>query len=137
VHPDLRFQLHLTRGKLLSALVVLKACPSVFGWAPIGLDPVSVGIDNEGRVVVGAVLDAQPRRTVIATADAQGSAVKRIDGGAARRHKAEVQTRLLVGEDRPLGREDPERDGVAPVSVADQGSRLSYAFVPSGSKAAS
>jgi len=42
-------------------------------------------------------LDAQPGRTVIATACVQGSAVKRLNGGAARRYKAEMQTRLLVG----------------------------------------
>ena len=76
---------------------------SVFGWAAIGLDPVTIGIDDKGRVVIRTVLDAQPRRTVIAPASTQGSAVKRVDGGAARCRKAEVQTRFLVGGHWSLG----------------------------------
>ena len=74
-------------------------------------------------------MDAQPGRTVVALAGAQGSAVERVDGGAARCPKTEVQTRLLISRNRALGRYDPERDAIAPVPIADQGFRLPDALV--------
>ena len=79
---------------------------SGFGWTVIRLDPVSVRINDEGGVVVGAVFRAQTGGTIVTPARAQRRRVKCIDCGGILRHKAEVQTRLFVGWDRALGQGD-------------------------------
>jgi hypothetical protein len=52
---------------------------SGFAWTVIGLDPVSVRIDDEGSVIIRAVFRAQTRRAVVTPAGAQRSRVKCID----------------------------------------------------------
>src|SRR5262249_29466103 len=89
-----------------------------FGRAVIRLDPVSIWIDDEGGVIVGAVDRARTGRTVVLPARAQRCRVKGIDRLGARCHEADVQTRLLVGRDRMLGGDNPESDVIAPISVA-------------------
>jgi hypothetical protein len=70
---------------------------SGFAWTVIRLDPVSVRVNDEGGVVIGAVFRTQAGCTVVTPARAQRGCVKRIDGGGIRRCEAEVQTRLFVG----------------------------------------
>jgi hypothetical protein len=103
---------------------------SGFGWTVIRLDPVSVRIDDEGSVVIGAVYRAQTGCTVVTPARAQRRRVKRIDGGGICRCEAEVQTRLLVRWNRVLGLDNPKRDAVATIPVTQQCSRGSQALVP-------
>jgi hypothetical protein len=79
---------------------------SGFGWTVIRLDPVSVRVNDEGGVVIGAVYRTQAGCTVVTPARAQRRRVKRIDGGDVRRCKAEVQTRLFVRWNRALGQGD-------------------------------
>ena len=55
--------------------------------------------------------------------------MKCIDCGGILRRKAEVQTRLLVGWNRVLGLDDPERNAVATVPVTQQRSRGPQALV--------
>jgi hypothetical protein len=82
---------------------------SGFGWTVIRLDPVSIRIDDEGGVVIGAVYRTQAGCTFVTPARAQRGCVKRIDGGGIRRREAEVQTRLFVGWHRVFGLDNPER----------------------------
>jgi hypothetical protein len=50
-------------------------------------------------------------------AGVQRRRVKRIDSVGVRRRKEEVQTRLFVDRNRALGRDNPERNAVAPIPV--------------------
>src|SRR5215471_12296981 len=93
------------------------------------LYPVSVRIDDEGGVVIGAVHRPQTGRAVITPSSAQRCGVERVDGGCIWRCKAEMQTRLFVWWDRVLGGKNPKRDAVGPVAVADKRPRSPYAFV--------
>jgi hypothetical protein len=95
----------------------------------VRLDQVSVRIDDEGRVVVGAVYRAEIGCAIVLPARAQCRRVKRIDGSGIHRSKAEVQTRLFVGWNRALGLDNPERDAVATIPVTEQGSRGPQALV--------
>jgi hypothetical protein len=54
------------------------------------LDPVSVRIDDEGGVVVGAVFRAQTGGTIVTPTRAQRRRMKHIDGGSIRRREAET-----------------------------------------------
>jgi hypothetical protein len=45
--------------------------PSPFARAVISLDPVAVRIDNEGRIVIGAIYRPQAGCTVVLSAGAQ------------------------------------------------------------------
>ena len=69
---------------------------SPFARAVICFDPVSVGIDDEGGIIIVAVHRAQTGRAIVMPSRAQRRRVKRIDGGGIRRCKAEMQTRLFV-----------------------------------------
>jgi hypothetical protein len=102
---------------------------SGFGGTGIRLDPVSVWIDDEGSVVIGAVYRAQTGRTVVMPARGQRRRVKRIDGGDLRSGKAKVQTGLFIGWSRVLGLDNPERDTVATIPVTQQRSRSAQALV--------
>src|SRR6202044_2368208 len=62
-----------------------------------GLDAIALGIDDESGVIIGAVLGAQARRSVVATAGAQCGGIKGIDGTAIRRREAKMKARSLVG----------------------------------------
>src|SRR5829696_320709 len=86
------------------------------GAAATSFDAVSLGIDDERGVVVGPVIGAQARPTVISPAGCKRRSVESIDALARRRGEAEVQPRLFVRGDRVLGGNDPECDGLAPVA---------------------
>src|SRR5262249_17996379 len=89
-----------------------------FGRAVIRLDPVSIRIDDEGGVIVGAVDRARTGRTVVLPARAPRCRVKGVDRLGARCHEADVQARLLVGRNRTLDGDNPESDVIAPIPVA-------------------
>src|SRR6185312_13398265 len=90
----------------------------LFAWAVIGLDPVAVRIDDEGRIVIVAVDLPQTGRAVVLPARLVRGCVKRIDRSGARRGKADMQARFLIGRDRPLGRHDPEENNISAVAVS-------------------
>ena len=52
--------------------------------------PVSVGIEDEGRVVIGMVAWSQARQTIVAAAAGQGGGMKRVDGDTAVRLEGDV-----------------------------------------------
>ena len=52
--------------------------------------PVPVGIEDEGRVVVGMVVWSQARQTIVAAAAGQGGGMKRVDGRTAARLEGDV-----------------------------------------------
>ena len=79
----------------------------------MGLDAVAVGIDDERRIIVRAVIGAKPGLAIVAPAALQRRGVERVDAFARRRRKAEMQARFLVRRHRALGNADPQRDRVA------------------------
>src|SRR5215211_5991825 len=89
---------------------------SSLGAPAMGLDAVAVGIDDERRVVVRAVIGAKPGLAVLAPAALQRRGVEGADALARRRRKAEMQARFLVRRHRALGDADPQRDRVASVA---------------------
>src|SRR5215218_8669621 len=82
----------------------------------MGLDAVAVGIDDERRIIVRAVIGAKPGLAVVAPAALQRRGVEGVDALARRRRKADMQAGLVVGRHRALGEADPERDRVASVA---------------------
>src|SRR5713101_1657969 len=78
------------------------------GLVAIGLDPIAVGIDNEGRIVVRAIVGAQPRFAVVAAAMADRGLVKGIDAFPRRGREAEMQPGVRVGRNRTWAGTDPE-----------------------------
>src|SRR3569623_3015300 len=71
------------------------------------LDVVAVGIDQEGGVIGGAIVLAQPRRAVVPAARRQPRRVEGIDSGAAGGAKGDVDR-----ADGPALREIEARIGV-------------------------
>src|SRR5215472_6331605 len=88
----------------------------------IGLDPIAVGIDNERRVVVCAVIGTQPRLAVVAAAVRDRCLVKGVDALACRGREAEMQPGLRVGRHWTRAGADPERDPALPVAEGAFGS---------------
>jgi hypothetical protein len=76
----------------------------------MGLDPIAVGIDNEGRIVVRAIVGAQPRFAVVAAAVADRGLVKSIDAFPRLSRKAKMQPGLRIGRNRAWAGTDPECD---------------------------
>src|SRR5882672_1177121 len=91
------------------------------GLVAIGLDPIAVGIDNEGRIVVRAIVGAQPRFTVVAAAVADRRLVKGIDAFPRRGREAKMQPGLRIGRNRIWAGADPECDLL--VAVAERALR--------------
>src|SRR5271166_6180632 len=98
------------------------------GASAIRLDPISVRIDHERRVVVRPVIRAQPRGTVVLAALAQSRRMELVDARAARRVEAEMQPRGHVGRGRALGRADPQHHRL--VAVAERTCPRVQALVP-------
>src|SRR5215468_2527258 len=70
-----------------------------------GLDPITVGVDDEGGVVMGVILGPEARLSVVTTAGGERRRVEGIDGAPEGRAEADVSVeRRAVGV---LG--DPER----------------------------
>src|SRR5215208_1789969 len=82
----------------------------------MGLDAVAVGVDDERRIIVRAVIGAKPGLAVVAPAALQRRGMEGVDAFARRRRKAEMQARFLVRRHRAQGGADPQRDRVAPIA---------------------
>src|SRR5262249_55472380 len=95
--------------------------------AAIGLEAIAVRIDDEGGVVVGAVVAAQAWGAVVVPADAQRGGVEGVDTLAARRVEALMQAGFVVRGHRPLGGADPQRDRVP--TIAERARRLAEAGI--------
>jgi len=84
-----------------------------------GLEPVSVEVDHERRVVSGAALRTETGRSRVQSARANGDGVERCDRVSARGHEREVEARL--GRAAPVRRRE-ERELLVAISgttVAD------------------
>jgi hypothetical protein len=66
----------------------------------MGLEPVSVGIDDERGIVVGVVFGAHAGLAVVTAAGLQRSGMKGIDARPGWRGEAEMQTGFVVGRHR-------------------------------------
>ena len=82
----------------------------------MGLDRVTVRINDERSVIARPVISAQSGLAVIAAAGSERRSVEGIDTLRIRSNETEVQARLHVRPDRMVYRADPERYGVAPVA---------------------
>src|SRR5260370_26505328 len=80
------------------------------GLVAISLDPIAVGIDNESRIVVGAIVGAQPRLAVVAAAVPDRGLVKGIDAFPRRGREAKMQPGLGIRRNRTCAGTDPECD---------------------------
>src|SRR5579864_1069557 len=85
----------------------------------IYLEAIALGVDGEGRVIVVAVIGAQPGLPVIATAGGKRRLMEGIDALAGGRVEAEMQTRCRIGFDRALAMDDPQHHAI--LSVAERG----------------
>src|SRR5262249_53436439 len=74
----------------------------------MGLNAIAVRIDDEGGVVVRAVVRAQPRLAVVAPAGLQRRGMEGVDRLPVGRLKADMQAGFLVGRHRMLGLAEPE-----------------------------
>src|SRR5690348_900633 len=91
--------------RILSDIVLLSLRFRSFRYVAHRLDPMSVGIDDEGGVVMGVVLRAEARLAVVAPPSGERRPMERVDSGPARRLEADVAA------ERDAGRlmADPER----------------------------
>src|SRR5258707_3084661 len=80
------------------------------GLVAISLDPIAVGIGNESRIVVGAIVGAQPRLAVVAAAVPDRGLVKGVDAFPRRGREAKMQPGLRIGRNRTWAGTDPECD---------------------------
>ena len=126
VAPDLR-----RRQAGQSAARAGAAAPS--GRAAISLQPIAVGIDHKGGVVIRAVIRAQTRLAVVASAGAQRRRVKGIDARARRRIQAKMQTGFRIRRHRALRAADPE--GRAALAVAEPAVAFAQAFIAKRARA--
>src|SRR5829696_10338213 len=86
------------------------------GAPPMGRGAVAVGVDDERRIIVRAVIGAKPGLAVVAPAALQRRGMEGVDAFARRRRKADMQARFLVRRHRALGGADPQRDRLASVA---------------------
>src|SRR5580692_9793325 len=91
------------------------------------LDAVPVGVDHEGRVIVGAVVAAQARRSVIAPTVAKRGLMELVHAAARRCRKGDMQARLFVGRNGVLRGTDPERG--SSLSIAEGALDLDQAYI--------
>src|SRR5260370_38473702 len=80
------------------------------GLVAISLDPIAVGIDNESRIVVGAIVGAQPRLAVVAAAVPDRGLEKGIDAFPRRGREAYMQPGLGIRLNRTWAGTAPECD---------------------------
>src|SRR5262249_51639252 len=82
----------------------------------IGFEPIAVGIDNKGRIIVCAVVGAQPGLAIVAAAMADRGVVKGIDAFPRRGGEAKMQPGLRIGRNRTGAGADPESNGFLAVA---------------------
>src|SRR5262245_3798931 len=95
--------------------------------AAVGLEPVTVRIDDEGRVVIAPVVGAHAGLAVVASPGVEGGRMKGAHTLAARGIEAEVKPGLGIGRHRLIGRPDPQDNASA--AVAQSVRRLTEAGV--------
>src|SRR5690606_14915768 len=93
----------------------------------IGFEPVAVRIDDEGRVIVGAIVLAKPGLSIVAASRAQRRFVEGLDTFLRGGGETDMQPGRSVGRNGPLSRIHPQ--GYGAVSVAERGPALAQAFV--------
>src|SRR5262249_2159358 len=76
-------------------------------FTAIGLEPIAVGIDDEGRVVVARVVGAYAGFAVVPPPGAECGCVKGAHTVAARGIEAEVEPGLGISGHGLIGRADP------------------------------
>src|SRR5262245_7125764 len=96
-------------------------------FTAIGLEPVTVGIDDEGRVVVVAVAGAYAGLAVVAPPGGERAGMKGPHAVAARGIEAEVEARLGMGWHGLIGGADPQDE--ASTAVTQSVRRLTEARV--------
>src|SRR5262249_32771366 len=97
------------------------------GSAAISLDPIAIWVDDESRVVIGAVFSAHAGLAVVAPASGKRRGMKSVHAFARRRAETKMQPRVIVGGNRALRLADPKGDGIA--SVAERVGAFAQAFV--------
>ena len=95
--------------------------------AAVSLEPVAVGIEDEGGIIVLAIVLSEARQAVVASAGSDGSGMKGIDAGAGRRLETEVEPGAVVGGDRAVAGANPQGDRIG--AVAQRRRRLAEAPV--------
>src|SRR5689334_4055964 len=73
-----------------------------------GFKLVAVGVENEGGVIVGAVLRPEARSPFILAAESQGGRVEMVDGLSAGRAEGQMESR--PGRRHRIGLEDEQQD---------------------------
>src|ERR1700733_15577900 len=70
--------------------------------AGVGLDPVAVGIDDEGGEIIGPVVFPQTRLAVVAPTCRERRTMEGADAFVAGRRETKMQPRFCVGRNRAL-----------------------------------
>src|SRR5262245_4742868 len=84
--------------------------------AAVGLEPVTVRIDDEGRVVIAPIVGAQAGLPVVVSPGAEGGRMKGAHALAAWGIEAEVKSGLRIGRYRLIARADPQHNASAAVA---------------------
>jgi len=82
----------------------------------MGFKPIAVGIDNKGRIIVCAVVGAQPGLAIVAAAMTDRGLVKGIDAFPRRGGEAKMQPGVRIGRNRTGAGADPESNGFLAVA---------------------
>src|SRR5208337_4583344 len=81
-----------------------------------GFEPVAIGIDDIGGEIVPAIVGADPRLAVVASARGERGGVKLRDALAIGGREADMQSRVRIVGDRRVCDADPKSDGLLAVA---------------------